>query len=432
MRDPVTRAGRAMRAASARSFPGLAAVLAWGVAVLLLMALPHIFVANSAITIMNQMAITIVFALSYNMLLGQAGMLSFGHAIYFGFGGFMCLHAMNHVQVEDLPVPLPVLPLIAGLFSLGMAMLIGSFSTRRAGTVFAMISLGVVELVASVAIVIHLFFRGGGVGGDRTLGMTFFGIGFERQIEVYYLICFWLILCVGLMYLFTLTPLGRMANAVRENPVRVEYLGYSARWIRFLSFCAAGFFAGVAGGLFSINYEIASVENLSAEASGTVIMIAFLGGVGFFFGPVLGAVLFTLLQTVLGLHTNLWQLYAGVLFLATVMFFPSGLTGLLLLHGTVVRQGRLRAVAGPYARTVLPGLIGGLGICALIELLFHSRNSASGGADMTLFWIPVQTTDTVPWLIAAGAAAVGIRACRRNAPALASAWQAERRPPGPL
>ena len=407
-----------------RQAGALLAVLPWAGVVLLLMLLPHIFTANSTITIMNQMAITIVFALSYNMLLGQAGMLSFGHAIYMGFGAFLCIHAMNYVQAQGLPVPLPLLPLFAGLFSLGMATLIGSFSTRSGGTVFAMISLGVVELIASFSIVIYSFFRGGGVSGDRTLGMPFFGVEFLRQIEVYYLISFWLVLSVGLMYLFSLTPIGRMANAVRDNPERAEFLGYSARWVRFFSFCAAGFFAGVAGALFAINYEIATAENLSVHASGIVLMIAFLGGVGYFVGPILGAILFTLLQTVLSLYTDLWQLYVGVLFLATVMFFPSGLAGVVMMHVSVIRQGHLGLLVGPYLKVVVPALIGALGLCVLAELVFHSRHIAQGGQDMTLFWISFHSANPAPWLTAAAVAFGGFWISKRNAPALAAAaWQ---------
>ena len=398
-------------------------LLPWAVAIIALVFLPHILNANSTITIMSQMAITIIFALSYNMLLGQAGMLSFGHAIYLGFGGFMCIHVMNHVQAAGIPLPLPFLPLFAGLFSMTMAMVIGSFSTRRSGVVFAMMSLGVVELVTNYSIIGYSFFRGGGVGGDRTLGVPFFGVQFLRQIEVYYLITVWLILCVGLMYLFTLTPMGRMANAVRDNPERAEFLGYSARWVRFISFCAAGFFAGVAGGLFAINYELATAENLSVQASGTILMIAFLGGIGFFYGPILGAILFTLLQTVLSLHTDLWQLYVGVLFLATVMFFPCGLAGVLMMHIAVLRQHGLSRIAWPYIKTVVPAVIGTLGACALIELIFHSRHIARGGQEMTLFWITFQTAHPAPWLAAAFVAIAGFWSANRNAPELRNRWQ---------
>lgn len=399
-------------------------VLPWVVASMILMVLPHVLMANSTITIMSQMAITIIFALSYNMLLGQAGMLSFGHAIYLGFGGFMCIHVMNYLQAAGIPIPLPFLPLFAGAFSMVMAMVIGSFSTRRSGVVFAMISLGVVELVATYSIIGYSFFRGGGVGGDRTLGVPFFGIEFLRQIEVYYLISVWLVASAALMYLFTQTPMGRMANAVRDNPERAEFLGYSARWVRFISFCAAGFFAGVAGGLFAINYELATAENLSVQASGTILMIAFLGGVGVFSGPILGAILFTLLETVLSLHTDLWQLYVGVLFLATVMFFPSGLAGVLMMHEAVLRRHGWHLVWKPYFKTVAPAVVGIAGLCAFTELVFHSRHIARGGQEMTLFWITFQTSNPAPWILAGAVAIVGIWISRRNAPALMHVWQA--------
>ncbi|MFC6687481.1 branched-chain amino acid ABC transporter permease [Jhaorihella thermophila] len=257
--------------------------LPWLVSALFLLVMPLIFPSNAALTIMNQMAITIVFALAYNMLLGQGGMLSFGHAVYMGMGGFMAMHIMNWIEFHELPIPLPVLPLLAGLFALGLAMIIGSFSTRKAGTVFAMISLGVGELIAACSVIIVAFFGGEeGVSGDRTYGLPFFGIEFIRQIEVYYLTAAWLMISAVLMYLWSRTPLGRMANAVRDNPERAEFLGYSARWVRFYSFCASGFFAGIAGGLFAINYEIVTEENLNLAQSGMILLVTFLGGAGFF------------------------------------------------------------------------------------------------------------------------------------------------------
>ena len=164
----------------------LGMVMPWVISAILLMILPFLFSANSALTIMNQMAITIIFALSYNMLLGQGGMLSFGHAVYMGLGGFLCVHVMNWDIFSSLP--LPILPLFGGIFGLIFAALIGGFSTRKAGTVFAMISLGVGELIAACSVIVVTFFGGEeGVSGDRTYGLPFFGVEFLAQIEVYYL-----------------------------------------------------------------------------------------------------------------------------------------------------------------------------------------------------------------------------------------------------
>ena len=394
----------------------------WIFAAIALMAMPFIFTSNSALTIMNQMWITVVFALAYNMLLGQGGMLSFGHAVYAGVGGFACMHIMN---MSDFfaSFPLPLLPFFGGLFGMGLALIVGAFSTRSAGTVFAMISLGVGELIAACSVIIVAFFGGEeGVSGDRTYAMPFFGNEFLQQIDVYYLTSFWVLLSAALMYLWSRTPVGRMANAVRDNPERAEFLGYSARWVRFYSFVASGFFAGVAGGLFAINYEILTEENLNAASSGVILLVTFLGGVGFFFGPIIGAIVFTLVQTVLSLETELWAFYAGSLFLATVMFFPGGLAGLIMMHVPAFKLGKASTLIMPYFKTLLPAAIGILGVCALVEMTFHYRHAAQGDHEMTLFWTTFDSHTIMPWIIAAVVAVVGIGIAKKTAPDLKEAW----------
>ncbi len=393
----------------------------WIISAVLLLILPMIFTANSAITIMNQMWITVIFALAYNMLLGQGGMLSFGHAVYMGVGGFACMHLINSDMFEMMP--LPVLPIFGGLFGMGLALIVGAFSTRKAGTVFAMISLGVGELIAACSVIIVAFFGGEeGISGDRTYGLPFFGVEFLKQIEVYYLISFWMLLSAALMFLFSRTPIGRMANAVRDNPERAEFLGYSARWVRFYSFVASGFFCGVAGALFAINYEILTEENLNTASSGVILLVTFLGGVGFFFGPIIGAIVFTLVQTVLSLQTDLWALYAGILFCATVMFFPGGLAGVLMMHVPILRLGNGKMLVMPYIKTLIPAAVGILGACALVEMMFHARHAAAGDHEMTLFWTTFDGHAIMPWLIAGTLTAVGLWLAKRNAPELAATW----------
>lgn len=395
----------------------------WVVAAVLLAILPMIFTNNSAITIMNQMWITVIFALAYNMLLGQGGMLSFGHAVYAGVGGFACMHIMNWEAFES--IPLPLLPVFGGLFGMGLAMIVGSFSTRKAGTVFAMISLGVGELIAASSVIIVAFFGGEeGISGDRTYALPFLGVEFLKQIEVYYLIAFWLLISAALMYLFSRTPIGRMANAVRDNPERAEFLGYSARWVRFYSFVASGFFAGIAGALFAINYEILTEENLNTASSGVILLVTFLGGVGFFFGPIIGAIVFTLVQTVLSLETELWALYAGALFIATVMYFPGGLAGVLMMHVPAIRLGKAKLLVVPYIKTLIPAAIGILGLAALIEMIFHLRHASTGDHEMTLFWMTFDSHTVLPWLVAIGVTGVAFWIMRRNLPEMVAAWHA--------
>ena len=400
----------------------MTALAPWAIAAAALLVLPEAFASSAGLTIMNQMMITVVFALSYNMLLGQGGLLSFGHAVYMGMGGFACVHMMNWETVFGL-TPLPLLPVVGGLCGAGLAVLVGSFSTRSAGTGFAMISLGVGELIAALSVIAVAFFGGeGGISGDRTEGLPLSGIAFLRQIEVYYLIAFWTLLSAALMFAFTRTPLGQMANAVRDNAERAEFLGYSARWVRFRCFVASGFFAGVAGALFAINFEIATEENLNTAQSGVILLVTLLGGGGVFFGPILGAVVFTLLQSVLSLQTDLWAFYTGVLFVVTVMYFPGGLAGLIALHAPAYRSGRLAMLAPAYSRTLVPGALGVLGAACLLELVFHLRHAAPGDAEIRLFWARWDVHTLLPWGLAACACVAGGWLACRAVPGLRAAW----------
>ena len=382
--------------------------------------MPVIFGSGSALTVMNQMGITIVFALSYNMLLGQGGMLSFGHAAYMGLGGFFCMHIMRAVEYQEWPIPLPLLPIFGGLFGAFFALLVGSFQTRRAGTVFAMISLGVGELIAACSIIIVAFFGGEeGISGDRTYGPPVFGYDFASQGEVYYLTAVWVVISAIAMYMFSRTPMGRLANAVRDNEERAEFLGYSQQRVRWVSFTVSGFFAGVAGGLFAINFEILTEENLNLVTSGTILLVTFLGGAGFFFGPVVGAVVFTLLQTVLSLYTDLWQLYVGALFVLVVMFVPQGITGLFAMHGGPMRNRRLGALAIPYAKVLPLVVLFVLGLVAICEMVFHLRE---GRGSMNLYGLDVDPHEWLPltlaFLVTVGAA----WAIRSLMPSVREAW----------
>ena len=400
----------------------LSPAMPWILAAAILIVLPFIFTGGGSITIMNQIGITIVLAMSYNMLLGQGGMLSFGHAVYMGIGGFVAVHVMNLVENEYMWLPLPFLPLVGGLVGLGFATIIGSFSTRKAGTVFAMISLGIGELIAACCIIITVFFGGEeGISGDRTMAPPTFGIEFITQKEVYFLIAFWVLLSTFCMYLFTQTPVGKMANAVRDNPERAEFVGYSQRWVRYVSFCAAGFFAGVAGALFAINYEILTEQNLNLNMSFQVLLATYIGGVGFFLGPIFGAILFTLLQTVIGLQTDLWALYTGLVFILMVMFLPAGLTGLFAMHMIPIQLGRVGMLIKPYSKIFLPGLAFVIGIIALIELINHVRHHGEEQF-MTLFWVEFDTTSFVPWVLFVLMTVVGFYISRIFAKEVAEAW----------
>ena len=308
----------------------------WGFTALLFIVLPAFFSKGFALTLMSQMGITIIFALSYNMLLGQSGMLSFGHAVYSGLGAFFAIHAMRWIGAGTLVWPISLLPLIGGIAGALFGVIFGYLTTRRAGTPFAMITLGIGEMVFAASLMFPGFFGGeGGVIGDRAAGSPFLGIAgitFGPQIQVYYLIAVWCFVCMIAMYALTQTPLGRIANAVRDNPERAEFIGYNTQRVRWLMMILSTFFAGIAGGLSAINFEIVSAENVSAVRSGGVLLAAFIGGVAFFFGPILGAVVFVFFAVALSEYTKAWQLYLGVFFVLLVMYAPGGLSSLILMN----------------------------------------------------------------------------------------------------
>lgn len=395
----------------------------WVVGVIVLLVVPHVFGSTLGITILNQMGIAIIFAVSYNMMLGQGGMLSFGHAVYFGLGGFIAVHFMNFIADGEWPIPIPFVPVFGGLAGLAFGIIFGSFSTNRAGTVFAMISLGIGELIASSSLIFVGFFGGEeGITTDRTDGPLFFGFNFARDIQVYYVIAAWTFVAVLLMYLFSRTPVGRLANAVRDNPERAEFIGYSQKMVRFISFSAAGMFAGIAGGLFAINYEILTEETVNLATSGTVLLMAYIGGIGFFAGPIVGAIVFTLLQTLLSNYTEIWALYVGIVFVATVMYAPAGLTGLLMMHGPVMRAGKLGSLVVPYILTGIPAAVCGLGTIALLEMLNFSNEAVVGETEMNLFGVSFDVSGVVPWVVVLIAVIGGFLATKMTVPQLRAAW----------
>ena len=390
----------------------------WIAFIVALLGLPLLFDSVLGISILNQMTIWIIFALSYNMLLGQGGMLSFGHAVYFGLGGFMSVHALNLIEFETIVFSILWIPLIGGLFGLLAGIFIGSFSTRKAGTVFAMISLGIGELIAASSLIFSSFFGGeAGISGDRTFGPMFFGFDFAQNIEIYYVAALWAFIATLFMYLFTQTPAGRMANAVRDNPERAEFIGYSSRKVRFISFCASGLFAGIAGGLFALNYEFITEENLNAATSGRVLLMAYIGGLGYFIGPIIGAVVLTLMNSLLSNYSELWMLYLGIMFLLTVMYLPRGFAGFIMMHQLAWVSGNMKLLIKPYLVTTIPALLFTLCTIALIEMS-HTEDEVFHYLGLVL-----NPASPITWIVILAIASGAFYAVKRSLLQLNDAWE---------
>jgi branched-chain amino acid transport system permease protein len=340
---------------------------------LLILILPILFENIVLVPILIQIFIAVILALSYNMVLGQTGLLSFVHAVYFGFGGFAAVHALRFASGGDLPVPVPFIPLFGAAMGTIMAATLASFTARRTGMAFAMITLCMVELVIASGSILGRFY-GGSI--DRTLPPAFFGQTFVSDLSVYYLTAFWLAICIAGMAFFARTPLGRLANAVRDNAERVEFISFDPWVIRFVSLTISGFFAGIAGGLFAIAYEFVGGETISFATSSNIIIMTYIGGIGHFAGPVIGAVLVTLLQTSLSNYTQIWGLYLGFLFMATVLFLPHGIAGLIKQHSPAWHAGKLRRLTVPYAGVVISFFWMSSGLIGMLEMISYLNEAA--------------------------------------------------------
>ena len=392
-------------------------VVVWSLFALILLVAPLIFTSSLSQTMLSQMGIAIIVCLSYNILLGQGGMLSFGHAVYSGMGSFLAIHTLNKIS-GGWPLQVSLIPIVGGLASMAVAILLGWVTTKKAATPFAMITLGIGELVWAMSLMFPDFFGGeGGVSGNRVTGAKTFGITYGPQIQLYYLIAFYTFICTGLMFAFTRTPLGRMLNAVRDNPERVEFVGYDTQKVRYLSFIIAAFFAGISGGLAALNFEIVTSEVVSGYRSGAYLLFTFLGGATFFFGPILGGILMVLAFVLLSEFTKAWLLYLGLIFLFMVMFAPGGVASLIMMNLRVAVFGHLRKLWVSYLALGVTALIVLLGAATMIEMLYHLQLNEALGPELTFLGASLDSKGLNSWFGAAFVMLTGLglfEVCRRQ------------------
>lgn len=404
----------------------------WVLALAIAIALPWLFFnfaagrqSGFAVTMLSEIALLIVFSLSFNMQFGQAGLLSFGHAILFGLGGYCTAHALNGIRSAELWFPMELVPLAGGFGGLAFGAVFGYLATKQRATAFAMITMGLGELVTAAALMFIGFFGGeGGVSTDRVIGASLVGMDYASPIQVYYLIVAWGFLSIWLMRLQTQTPLGRMANAQRDNFERTQFVGYDPRLIRFYQFMLSGFFAGIAGGLFVVLHEIVTFDAVAAQKSASALLASYIGGVGGFFGPIVGAIVVVLMQSGVSLMSSAWLLYLGTLFVLMVMYAPGGITGILAEHAPIARIGRLRDLFVPYVRILLPGLLCLAGFVLLVELASFTTIGASQGKAFRVAGLAIDTGSPAPWIAGVALLVVGGLWLRIEARGFARTWNA--------
>ena len=361
----------------------------------LLFLLPLVL-SQSLLNASIQMLIAALFACAFNLLCGQGGMLSFGHAAYFGVGTFATLHAMKAMGGVGL-LPTPLMPLAGAVAGLAFGIIAGWFATKRSGTYFAMITLALAELLHALAP--HLKSLFGGESGVSTMRMPAWGISFGNSTQLYYLTLIWVLASLGLLYLFTHTPLGRLTFGLRENSHRLRFLGYDVHHLSVLVFAISAMFSGIAGGLQAVCNESANYVVFDSHLSAVVVLNSYIGGVSVFLGPALGAALMTFFGYAVSDLSRSWLLYQGVLFVVVMMFLPTGLTGLIRSwNDSKAQYGlvRLLPVAILWLFAVLLLTVSSVFLVEFLQRMFSQDYWALALANPAVPW-PAITLFRRPW-----------------------------------
>jgi branched-chain amino acid transport system permease protein len=262
-----------------------------------------------------------LYAVSFNVLLGYGGMLSFGHAAFFGAGGYAAALLMKKAGLSAA-LAFALVPFAALAAAAALAALIGFFSVRRSGIYFAMLTFAFQMLLYTIAL------KATGItGGDDGLtGLKPPG-ALARAFYYYYFALALVATALYVLYRLVSSPFGITLRALRANPRRVQYVGVNVRAHQLAAFVASGAFAGLAGALFALSSGNVFPGWLNWTASATPIVMAVLGGVHRFLGPALGAAVFVVLEVLISGRTEYWPLAMGAIIVALVLAMPEGLTG---------------------------------------------------------------------------------------------------------
>ena len=301
--------------------------IGWAVLLIALVLYPRIFgiyYTNVFVTF----AIFALFAVTLNLLLGYTGLLTFGHAMFFGTGGYATAIALE--RIEGLPIIAAVL--IGFLAAIVLALILCPIVVRVSGTAFAMLHLAFGQLMYVLALKLR-FITGGedGVGGFDIPPLGFPGIGsvdISDPLNFYYFAVTVLGLSIWFLWFFTKTPLGSVMVGIRDNANRVNYLGFKVTQTKAVIYTLAGAFAGVAGSVYALFQNlIAADDAYHVWVSFAPIMMTMVGGISSFFGPIAGAAIFGIIEELTSRYTERVELVMGLILISIIMFAPLGFVG---------------------------------------------------------------------------------------------------------
>ena len=262
-----------------------------------------------------------LFACAFNLLLGTCGLMSFGHAAFFGSAAYLAGHA---AKVWGLPFELALLCAVGGASVLGA--LFGYISIRRQGIYFAMITLALAQLTYFLALQLPFTHAEDGLTGiprGKVLGL----LPLDNNMVLYYTTAVIFLTTFGLIHLIMNSTFGQVVRAVRDNETRAISLGYEVNRFKLLAFTLSAAIAGLAGANKAIAFKLATLVDVHWSTSGNVVLMTLLGGLGTLFGPVAGAIIFVTLENYLADSGLPVQLLIGAIFIGCIMLFRRGVVG---------------------------------------------------------------------------------------------------------
>jgi len=279
--------------------------------------------ARYQLSILTDLLVFGLFAMSLDLIMGYTGMVSFGHAAYFGLGAYGSALVLIHFGQ-----PVPVALLAGALLAGAVALPVGWFSTRATGIYFAMLTLAFAQLLYTVAYKWRDLTGGSdGIAGVPKTTLFWGGPSLASPRAFYLLVAACVVLSLVACRALVRSPFGKALQAIRENERRFTSLGRDPRPFKLVVFVIAAVFAGLAGALFAPFRGFASPEVMFWLFSGQGLMMVIMGGIGTLVGPVVGAMVFILIQEVLSSYTEHWMIFTGALFVLMVIFLPGGLVG---------------------------------------------------------------------------------------------------------